>query len=64
MRANVTGPRAATLTVCRRGGMRENLHSCLNKLDWDCNGLAGAADPACVPLLRQGLARSRRLAAR
>ncbi|KAL4440188.1 hypothetical protein ABPG75_003189 [Micractinium tetrahymenae] len=61
VRATSTGPRAASVTVCRRGGMQETAASCLNELDWDCNGLAGAADPACLPLLPKRT--TRRLAA-
>ncbi len=40
----------AVLTVCRKGGA-ETPASCTAGQDNDCNGLAGAADPACRPML-------------
>eukprot|EP00887_Chlorella_sp_A99_P007092 scaffold2.g7092.t1 len=43
----------ATVTVCRVGGA-ETAASCAGGLDWDCNGLAGAADPTCAAFLPLG----------
>lgn len=42
---------AATVTVCRRGAAAENAASCANRLDLNCDGLAGQADPTCRPFL-------------
>ncbi|KAL4440189.1 hypothetical protein ABPG75_003190 [Micractinium tetrahymenae] len=50
VRVKALGPQAASVTVCRRGGMRETAASCANGQDWDCNGLAGPADSACAKL--------------
>jgi hypothetical protein len=44
---------AAAVTVCRRGGA-ETLATCQAGQDNDCNGLAGAEDPACAKLLAAG----------
>ena len=41
---------SALVSVCRSGGA-ETAASCAAGVDWDCNGLAGAADPACASLL-------------
>lgn len=41
----------ATVSVCRRGGA-ETAATCAAGTDNDCNGLAGAKDPACPALLR------------
>lgn len=53
----VTRTGEAVLRVCRRGGP-ETLLTCQRGLDNDCNGLAGAADPACLRLLRRRPART------
>ena len=50
VRVKAASPTAATVTVCRKAGA-ETLASCKAGLDNDCNGLVGAKDPACVPLL-------------
>lgn len=40
------------VVVCRRVG-NETLSSCKAGLDFNCDGLAGAADPTCARLLRR-----------
>ncbi|KAL4430187.1 hypothetical protein ABPG77_004969 [Micractinium sp. CCAP 211/92] len=52
----LTPSKDATLQVCRKGGP-ETLTTCLKGQDNDCNGLAGALDPACLPLLRNNIPR-------
>ncbi|PSC71071.1 hypothetical protein C2E20_5453 [Micractinium conductrix] len=52
VRVKTVGAAAATVSICRRKG-RETLFSCRNKLDYDCNGLVGAADPACALLFKR-----------
>lgn len=44
----------AVVTVCRKGGA-ETPASCKAGRDNDCNGLAGAADPACKTALAGSL---------
>lgn len=44
----------ATVTVCRKAGA-ETAASCAAGLDNDCNGLVGAADPACPKPLAQSI---------
>lgn len=41
------GAGRATVTVCRKGGA-ETAATCAAGVDFDCNGLAGAKDPACA----------------
>ncbi|KAL4440139.1 hypothetical protein ABPG75_003140 [Micractinium tetrahymenae] len=44
---------SATVTVCRKAG-NETAASCTAGLDADCNGLAGAQEPACTRFLQAG----------
>lgn len=43
---------SATVTVCRPAGA-ETAASCNAGLDYDCNGLVGAQDPACANYTQQ-----------
>ena len=43
---------SATVTVCRKGGA-ESVATCAAGVDNDCNGLAGARDPACARLSKR-----------
>ena len=45
-----TSAGVAVVSVCRRGGL-ETAASCTADTDNDCNGLAGADDPACAAFL-------------
>ena len=49
---------SAAITVCRKGGA-ETLASCKAGLDYNCNGLVGANDPACAKLLQLQNARKK-----
>jgi hypothetical protein len=49
---------SAAITVCRKGGA-ETLASCQAGLDYNCNGLVGANDPACAKLLQLQNARKK-----
>lgn len=40
------------VSVCRKGGEAETEISCLNGMDWNCDGRVGAADPGCQQYLR------------
>lgn len=53
----ITRTGEAVLRLCRKGGP-ETLTTCQRGVDNDCNGLAGAADPACLRLLRRRPART------
>ncbi|KAL4430186.1 hypothetical protein ABPG77_004968 [Micractinium sp. CCAP 211/92] len=53
----ITRTGEAVLRLCRKGGS-ETLTTCQRGVDNDCNGLAGAADPACLRLLRRRPART------
>ena len=50
VRVSSMGGGFARLTVCRKGGA-ETAATCAAGTDNDCNGLVGAADPACAGLL-------------
>jgi hypothetical protein len=50
---------AAAVTVCRKAGA-ETAASCAAGVDADCNGLAGARDPACAALRIAALGEGRR----
>lgn len=41
----------AVVAICRRGGLYESAASCAAGIDNNCDGLAGAADPYCLPYL-------------
>jgi hypothetical protein len=49
-RAASTASGVAVVSVCRRGGV-ETATTCIAGIDNDCNGKAGAADPACDAFL-------------
>jgi hypothetical protein len=39
----------AVVQICRRGSGAETQYSCLNDIDWNCDGFSGADDAACIP---------------
>ena len=55
VRTQTITPDAAQLTICRLApGRQETAASCANRLDYNCDGLVGAADPECAPFLQPG----------
>ncbi|KAL4439956.1 hypothetical protein ABPG75_002957 [Micractinium tetrahymenae] len=45
------GSSGAAVSICRQGGAAETAASCQAGVDWDCDGLVGAASPSCSAFL-------------
>lgn len=53
VRTQALGTDTAQLSICRQApGRRETASSCANRLDFNCDGRVGQADPQCWPFLQ------------